>query len=387
MEATKDFHLLKLVEEGDFVISLRSFQGGIELAHQRGIISPAYTILKERTPINKRYFKHLFKSKPFISLMTLCVKGIRDGQNIDYPTFKNEYLPFPPIEEQEKIGAYLDRKTQQIQEFIQKKERLIELLEDRRKAEIHKLITHGINKDVELINTGISWFDKIPKHWELKKLKHFADHVQRGSSPDYVNDIGIPVISQAVFSAGFIDKAKFKFQKNQNIESFKGRLFYNDVLVASTGGGVLGKSFLFEIDGNYIADGHVTIIRDTKKRFVPAFLNYILSINFSLIEGYLGQGSTNQTELQREWFRNMLFPFPSLEEQEEIVDTIKKINNEVDKAISKAQTEIEKAREYQESLITQVVTGQLKVPEKNYSIIKNNKVMNMVAEPSNTYQS
>jgi len=111
MEATKDFHLLKLVEEGDFVISLRSFQGGIELAHQRGIISPAYTILKEKQLINKRYFKHLFKSKPFISLMTLCVKGIRDGQNIDFPTFKGEYLPVPPIGEQERIGLYLDQNT------------------------------------------------------------------------------------------------------------------------------------------------------------------------------------------------------------------------------------------------------------------------------------
>ena len=74
VEATKDLHNLKLVEQGDFVISLRSFQGGIEVAHERGIISPAYTVMKETRPLDKRFFKNLFKSPPFISLMTLCVK-------------------------------------------------------------------------------------------------------------------------------------------------------------------------------------------------------------------------------------------------------------------------------------------------------------------------
>lgn len=149
VEATKDLHLLKLVEVGDFVISLRSFQGGIELAHQRGIISPAYTILKEKKKINKRYFKHLFKSKPFVSLMALCVKGIREGQNIDIPTFKNEYLPLPPIEEQKKIGAYLDAKTQQIQDFITKKQKLIQLLEEKKKAVINILIFNNSKKEKE----------------------------------------------------------------------------------------------------------------------------------------------------------------------------------------------------------------------------------------------
>ena len=105
VEATKDLHNLKLVEQGDFVISLRSFQGGIEVAHERGIISPAYTVMKETRPLDKRFFKNLFKSPPFISLMTLCVKGIREGQNIDTPTLKNKNLQFQPLEEHKAIAA------------------------------------------------------------------------------------------------------------------------------------------------------------------------------------------------------------------------------------------------------------------------------------------
>ena len=83
VEAQKDLHLLKLVHIGDFVISLRSFQGGLEYAYYQGIISPAYTILVPHEPMSAPYFRYLAKSKPFIGLLTLCVTGIREGQNID----------------------------------------------------------------------------------------------------------------------------------------------------------------------------------------------------------------------------------------------------------------------------------------------------------------
>lgn len=107
VEATKDLELLKLVEKDDFVISLRSFQGGIERAYYRGIISPAYTILIPKG-ISASYFKHLAKSKVFIDLLQTCVTGIREGQNIDYNLLKNVRIPVPPIEEQKQIARYLD---------------------------------------------------------------------------------------------------------------------------------------------------------------------------------------------------------------------------------------------------------------------------------------
>jgi type I restriction enzyme S subunit len=363
VEATKDLQNLKLVDKGDFVISLRSFQGGIEVAHERGIISPAYTVMKERRLIEKRYFKNLFKSPPFISLMTLCVKGIREGQNIDYPTFKNEHLPLPPLKEQQAISVYLDKKNNEIDKFIRNKERLIELLEASKKSKIFDAITKGLNRNVEQKESGFAWIGSMPKHWGLNKIKSFANHVQRGSSPTYVNESELVVISQASMSSGFIDETKFKYQTKAKIETFKGRLFPNDVLLASTGGGVLGKAIVFEREGNYIADGHLTIIRDKKKRFNPKFLYYFLSINFDFIEGYLGQGSTNQTELQRGWFRDLYLPFPMLKEQNEIVVFIDEFCKEINSAISKAEKEISSIKEYREALITDLVTGKRSVPQ------------------------
>ena len=94
--AMKDLHLLKLVKIGDFVISLRSFQGGIEYAREQGIISPAYTILYPVDSSLHDYLALLFKSKPYLENLTLHVTGIRQGQNIDYSELSRSYLPLPP---------------------------------------------------------------------------------------------------------------------------------------------------------------------------------------------------------------------------------------------------------------------------------------------------
>ena len=91
--ALKDLHLLKLVEVGDFVISLRSFQGGIERARFRGIISPAYTVLRPSHRFDVTYLSYLLKSRPYIDNLSLYVTGIRQGQNIDYERLRRSYLP------------------------------------------------------------------------------------------------------------------------------------------------------------------------------------------------------------------------------------------------------------------------------------------------------
>ena len=120
----KGFEGLKLVKVGDFVISLRSFEGGIEYAYYQGIISAAYTIL---TPVEKQcteYFKRLFKSQPFIQLLQTCVTGIREGQNINYPLLGRKQIPIPPLAEQEKIVRFLESKTLCIDAYVAERERV-----------------------------------------------------------------------------------------------------------------------------------------------------------------------------------------------------------------------------------------------------------------------
>ena len=166
VEAQKDLHLLKLVRVGDFVISLRSFQGGLEYAYYQGIISPAYTVLTPHEPITAGYFRYLAKSKLFIGLLTLCVTGIREGQNIDYEKLRNHFLPVPPREEQDQIVRYLDWQVSKINRLIAAKRKQIALLKEHRTAKINQAVTTGIHSDTQLAYTGYNWLPYAPANWK-----------------------------------------------------------------------------------------------------------------------------------------------------------------------------------------------------------------------------
>lgn len=141
----KDFDKLKLVKCGDFVISLRSFQGGIEYAYYQGIISAAYTILTPKDKRNSEYFKHLFKSHDFIQLLQTCVTGIREGQNINYAMLAKHFIPIPPIEEQQKIVLYIKNRLYVIDEYIAKLKAEINYLQEYKQRLISDVVTGKVD--------------------------------------------------------------------------------------------------------------------------------------------------------------------------------------------------------------------------------------------------
>ena len=170
--ALKDLHLLKLVRVGDFVISLRSFQGGIEYAREQGIISPAYTILYPANPDVHPYLAWLFKSRPYIGNLTLHVTGIRQGQNIDYSELSRSYLPVPPVTEQAAIVRYLDHVDRRSRRYVSAKRRLIALLEEEKQAVINQAVTRGLDPNVRLKPSGVEWLGDVPDHWDVTALRN-----------------------------------------------------------------------------------------------------------------------------------------------------------------------------------------------------------------------
>ena len=104
----------KLVEPGNFVISLRSFQGGLEHSNYRGLVSPAYTVLRATREIDVRFFRHYFRSADFIKRLSVAVVGIRDGKQVSFQDFCSIKIPFPPVAEQQAIAAMLDEAEREI---------------------------------------------------------------------------------------------------------------------------------------------------------------------------------------------------------------------------------------------------------------------------------
>lgn len=116
--ATKDLDNFKLVEPGDFVIHLRSFQSGFELSEIKGIVSPAYTVFRLNKNLNSAFYKYVFYSKPFIDYISSTTQSLRDGKPISFKDFGDMYLPVPPIQTQNEIANYfinLDTKIKEIE--------------------------------------------------------------------------------------------------------------------------------------------------------------------------------------------------------------------------------------------------------------------------------
>lgn len=125
----------KKVRKGNFVISLRSFQGGIEYSAYTGLVSPAYTVLAPKKDISNEYYKHFFKSTDYINHLNVAVYGIRDGKQISYEDFGRIRIPYPPVDEQNAIATIfatsdreIDLLRQDIKQEKQKKKALMQLL-------------------------------------------------------------------------------------------------------------------------------------------------------------------------------------------------------------------------------------------------------------------
>jgi len=360
VEATKDLQNLKLVEKGDFVISLRSFQGGIEVAHERGIISPAYTVLKETRQIEKRYFKNLFKSPPFISLMTLCVKGIREGQNIDYPTFKNEYLPLPPLEEQQAIAAYLDKKNSEIDKFIRNKEKLIDLLEEEKKSIIINSVSKGI-ANVELADFGNDWLGSLPKHWQIKRNKLLfrktKNIIGNKSSKYKILSLSVNGVIERDIESNF-GKMPTTFNDYQVIYPDTLLMCLFDIDVTPRGIGYVGQVGI-------TSAAYTNLIKVDKGINLEYYYYWFLSLDFN--KRLLEFATNLRNTVLMDVFGALYSPYPPIVEQQQIVEYIKIEVAKLEAAIKNAKLEISSIKEYRQALITDLVTGKRSVPQLQMS--------------------
>ncbi len=329
----------------------------VAIVREKGIITSAYISIRPSNGINPFYYCYLFKSMDAMKVFNGMGVGIR--RTLSYSELKQVKIPIPLIEEQNRIVAFLDDKCEQIDKTITQKERSIALLNEKKRTLIQYAVLRGIDRDCQLKYSGIDWIGDIPKHWEIRRLKTFCDFVNRGCTPSYVEESDYKVVNQATFSKGYWDETDIRFTNNNDKH---GVLWPDDILLASTGGGVLGKVCKFtQTLGVYIADSHVTIIRDSLKRFSPDYLVYLLSVNYDLINGILAQGSTNQIELQRNWLSNLRLPFPDLDEQQIIVSHLDSLSEDINRAIELKRQEIEKLKEYRSILISSAVTGKIKI--------------------------
>ena len=365
VEATKNLDTLKLVEKGDFVISLRSFQGGIEYSYCRGIISPAYTVLKAHH-LSEPYFKHLAKSPSFIDLLKSSVTGIREGQNIDYNKLKVEFMPIPVIKEQQAIASYLDKATAKIDEAIAQQQKMIDLLNERKQIIINNAVTKGLNPDAPMKDSGVDWIGEIPEHWEIKKLKHVCQAFGRigfrgYSTTDLVDEgEGCITLSPSNMRDGKMQYGRCTYLSWEKYEeSPEIKVFNGDILFVKTGS-TYGKSSIVE-DLPLEATINPQLLVFKNFTCNNMFLANVLQstaiktqVEISVIGGTI-------PTISQQKILNYVFPFPTEDEQYAIVEYVESKSAPINSAIKAAEKQISLLQERKQIIINDVVTGKVKV--------------------------
>lgn len=332
---TDDGDNRKLVRKGDFAINSRSDRrGSCGISPQDGSVSLINLILAPRTTMNADYYNWLFHTTLFADEFYSWGHGIvADLWTTRWQEMKNIAIPTPPLAEQEAIAAYLDKKCGEIDELIEVEQQMISSLESYRQSAITEAVTHGLNPDAELKDSGIYWIGNIPGRWTIAKMKFFVD-ISNGSDPKTEGDI--PVFGSGATSF----KTCGEFKEGPT------------VLIGRKGATLHIPHY---IEGNY---WNVDTAFDTKvKGYSLKYFFYIASVLD--YKAYIS--ATTLPSMTQSNYENMQIPVPPLSEQQEIADYLDAKCVEIDDLIKVKQEKIENLKQYRQSLIFEAVTGKTSI--------------------------
>ena len=353
-----DMQQFKTVHINDYVISLRSFQGGFEMSLYEGVCSPAYQVFYAPKAINNFFFKYLFKSDAFIQQINAFVLGIREGKNIQYEDFSTMNLPIPSVEEQRRIADYLDKKCGEIDELIEVQEQMIQKLTDYKNSVITEAVTKGLNPNAHLVPSGIDWIGDVPEGWAVVPLKWILRKpLQYGA-----NESGNPFdesLPRYVRITDILNNNLRDDLQKQSLTEEQANGFIledNDILFARSGGTV-GKAFIYKsIYGRCAFAGYLIRAQINKHNESKFIYYYTQSSSYDEWKKQIFIQATIQN-IGADRYSTLEIPIPPLSEQQHIASYLEGKCAEIDSLIALKQQKIEKLKEYKKSVIYEAVTG------------------------------
>lgn len=367
VKADTDLSTFRTVKKNDFVISLRSFQGGFEISAYEGVCSPAYQVFYATQPIYHGYYRYFFKSDVFIQEMNSLTVGIREGKNIQYSFFATTEIPVPPIQEQEAIAAYLDEQCTLIDEAVAEAKASVEELQIWRTSIITKAVTSGVGKKANVKDSGVLWIGKIPSEWSVVKAARIIRSTQNGiTRRDLEKSQGTIVLKlKNITPEGNIiyDDANRIDLSPSELESYK--LIPNDILFVRVNGSrtLVGKCALFCGAPEDIAyNDHIIRVRlDNHMCLTEYFKWYMLSDSGKREIELHTSTAAGQYTISGIGLRNIVLTLPSISEQHQICNYLHEKMEEVERLASEKKALISDLESYKRSLIYETVTGKRKV--------------------------
>ncbi|AYA01743.1 restriction endonuclease subunit S [Acinetobacter sp. WCHAc010034] len=359
MVVMKNPEILKKVRPNDFVISMRSFQGGLELSYLEGSISSAYVMLKPNLHVvDIEYFKYLFKTPRYIQSLQSTSNLIRDGQALRFNNFSQVKLVLPPKSDQHKIVSFLDTETTRIDNLITKQEKLIELLEEQRKSIISHAVTKGLNPNAPMKDSGVEWLGDVPKHWDVIPSKfYFTERKEKAVNAD--KQLTASQKHGIIYQDEFIAENGRVMVVMKNPEILK-KVRPNDFVISmrSFQGGLELSSLEGSISSAYVMlKPDLSLINTEYFKYLFKTPRYIQSLQST--SNLIRDGQA----LRFNNFSQVKLVLPPKSEQQEIVEYLDKEKNKIDNLTYKQKSLIEKLKEYRSSIISHAVTGKIDVRE------------------------
>lgn len=336
----------KYVKKGDFIIHLRSFEGGLEVANSDGIVSPAYIILHPKIEVSTIYLYALFHTNRFINqTMAPAVEGARDGRSVKYDVLKKQKIPFPPLSEQKKIAEILATQDR----VIELKEKLIAEKQSQKKYLMSVLLGDDFKKPFKLNGVTI---DK--KKWEKKKLGDICDTFSGGtpsrSHPEYFNG-DIPWIKSGELNQENIYETE-EFLTKKGIESSSAKMVKKGTLLIAMYGATAGVLAVSHIDAA-INQAILALIPNIDIN--PFYLKSTIANQIDVAVHRLVQGG--QPNFNASIINAFELRLPTLPEQKAIADVL----SAADEEISLLQKDLEQEKLKKKSLMQLLLTGLVRV--------------------------
>lgn len=305
-------------------------------------------------PENSRYFAYLFQSKDWRSELYAKVNAVKVF-SVTQRILNTLSVIIPPLPEQQAIVTYLDNKTALIDQAIEGKLHQQTLLREAKQALIAEAVTKGLDKNVDLKKSGISWLGEIPEHWEEKRIgAFFHDDIKLNSDFKYTNaykfNYGTVVLKN---ETGNVDEYKDTYIKYSVLKA-------KDIVINGLN---LNYDFVSQRVAYVPSDGIITsayMVLRPRESVNSKFFSYVFK-SMDNMKMFHGMGSGIRLTLSFKDLKDRFLPLPSLPEQQAIVEYIESKTEKIDHMIATLDTQVEQLRAYRQRLIADVVTGQKKV--------------------------
>ena len=371
-----DLSSYQLVEADDLVVNkMKAWQGSVAVSGHRGIVSPAYHVLKPSHKECSKFLHYLFRSANYTIGYMANSKGIRVNQ-WDLEPQRHRQMPvlLPSRDEQKRIASFLDEETGAIDSLVREQERLIEILQEKRQAVISHAVTKGLNPDAPMKPSGVEWLGEVPAHWEVVRLSYITlakcdGPFGSGLKSSHYTDIGVRVVRLGNIRAGTFDTGDSVFiSEDHHQGALRGQhdVCNGDLLIAGLGdlNNPVGRACVAPLNIEpAIVKADCFRIRLDRKQANPQYMAHFLSQAALLTQGKDSTGSTRQRiPLGDTTSRRCLLP--PLEEQNEIVESLKRTLVSIDRLIGRARDAVELLISRRSSLVSSAVTGKIDIRDR-----------------------